>query len=74
MAGTKEAPKDLQTKTTSVKGGKLAGNDNLTLFRSAKPSRKDLPTGKDVKGGAGSNGPSGPGKLATNDNLTLVRG
>jgi hypothetical protein len=63
MAGTKKATKDLQTKTTSVKGGKLAVNDNLTLFRGAKPSKKDLPASKDVKGG----------KLATNDNLTLVR-
>lgn len=32
MAGTKKATKDLPSKT-SVKGGKLAGNDNLTLAR-----------------------------------------
>lgn len=74
MAGTKKAPKDLRVKTPNVKGGKLAVNDNLTLFRAAKPVKKDLPAGKDVKAGAGSNGPSAPGKLATNDNMTLVRG
>jgi hypothetical protein len=51
MAGTKKATKDLQAKTASVKGGKLAVNDNLTLFRAAKPAKKDLPAGKDVKGG-----------------------
>ena len=66
MAGTKKASKDLQAKTANVKGGRLIGNDNLTLFRAAKPSKKDLPAGKDVKGGSN--------KLATNDNLTLVRG
>jgi hypothetical protein len=74
MAGTKKTPKDLQVKTGSVTGGKLAVNDSLTLFRAAKPAKKDLPAGKDVKAGAGSTGPNGPGKLATNDNLTLVRG
>jgi hypothetical protein len=75
MAGTKKATKDLQTKTTSVKGGKLAVNDNLTLWRAAKPGKKDLPVNKDVKGGAGgTGGTGGSGKLATNDNLTLVRG
>jgi hypothetical protein len=26
-------------------------NDNLTLVRAAKPANKDLPAGKDVKGG-----------------------
>jgi hypothetical protein len=74
MAGTKKATKDLQAKTASVKGGKLAVNDNLTLFRAAKPAKKDLPASKDVKAGAGANSPNGPGKLATNDNVTLVRG
>lgn len=74
MAGTKKVTKDLQTKTTSVKGGKLAVNDNLTLTRAAKPGKKDLPVNKDVKGGAGGSGSPAPGKLATNDNLTLVRG
>jgi len=64
MAGTKKATKDLQPKTASVKGGKIAVNDNLALFRAAKPSKKDLPVGKDVK----------CGKIATNDNITLVRG
>jgi hypothetical protein len=64
MAGTKKATKDLHPKTASVKGGKLAGNDNFTLMRAAKPSKKDLPAGKDIKGG----------RLAGNDNLTLIRG
>lgn len=33
-------------------GGKLAGNDNITFVRGAKPSKKrDLPPRKDVKGG-----------------------
>lgn len=50
-------------------GGKLAGNDNMTLLRGAKPSTKDLPAAKDVKGGA----PKGP-RISLNDNLTLVRG
>lgn len=72
MADTKKATKDLQAKTASVKGGRLIGNDNLTLFRAAKPAKKDLPASKDVKGGVGANG-NGNGKLATNDNLTLVR-
>ena len=35
MAGTKKVTKDLPSKTTSVKGGKLAVNDNLTLLRIA---------------------------------------
>ena len=64
MAGTKKATKDLQPKTASVKGGKLAVNDNVTLLRGARPTKKDLPAGKDIKGG----------KIAGNDSLTLVRG
>lgn len=39
-----------------------------------KKSPKDLRPTSSVKGGAGANGPNGPGKIATNDNLTLVRG
>ena len=35
MAGTKNVTKDLPSRTTNVKGGKLATNDNLTLLRSA---------------------------------------
>jgi len=26
-------------------------SDNITLIRAAKPAKKDLPAGKDVKGG-----------------------
>jgi hypothetical protein len=26
-------------------------SDNITLVRAAKPAKKDLPAGKDVKGG-----------------------
>jgi hypothetical protein len=26
-------------------------SDNITLIRAAKPTKKDLPAGKDVKGG-----------------------
>jgi hypothetical protein len=46
--------KDLSPKSSGVvKGGKLAGNDNITLIRGAKPAPKqrDLPSRKDVKGG-----------------------
>jgi hypothetical protein len=50
-------------------GGKLAGNDNMTLVRAAKSAKKDLPAPKDVKGGA----PKGP-RISLNDSLTLVRG
>jgi len=35
----------------NVKGGRLVGNDNLTLVRAAKPAKKDLPAGKDIKAG-----------------------
>ena len=43
--------KDLSPKSSApVKGGKLAGNDNLTLVRAAKPA-KDLPASKTVKAG-----------------------
>jgi hypothetical protein len=49
MAGTRKTAKDLPGKG-NVKGGKLAGNDNLTLVRAARPA-KDLPPRKDVKGG-----------------------
>ena len=58
--------KDLSPKSSgAVKGGKLAGNDNITLLRGAKPApnRKDLSSRNEVKGG---------GKRL-NDNLTLVR-
>jgi len=47
MKGTK----DLSTKTSKVKGGKLSANDNMTLVRGAKPAKKDLPAQKDVKAG-----------------------
>jgi hypothetical protein len=46
--------KDLSPKSSGVvKGGKLAGNDNITLLRAAKPTpkKRDLPSRKDVKGG-----------------------
>jgi hypothetical protein len=43
--------KDLPAKKT-VKAGKLATNDNLTLVRAAAPAKKDLPSKKTVKGGA----------------------
>ena len=46
--------KDLAPKSGAVvKGGKLAGNDNITLLRAAKPTpkKRDLPSRKDVKGG-----------------------
>jgi len=59
----KPAKKDLPA-GKNIKGGKLAGNDNMTFVRGAKPTKKDLPAGKDVKGG----------RLAGNDSLTLVRG
>ncbi len=52
MAPTKKPLKDLKPKSTAVKGGKLAANDNITLVRAAKPVvKKDLPPKKDVKGG-----------------------
>jgi hypothetical protein len=50
---TKKA-KDLTPKSpTNVKGGRTTGfNDNITLVRGAKPSKKrDLPPRKDVTGG-----------------------
>jgi hypothetical protein len=31
--------------------GRLAGNDSLTMVLGAKPARRDLPAGKDVKAG-----------------------
>jgi hypothetical protein len=46
--------KDLAPKSGGrVKGARLAGNDNVTLVRGAKPAPKtrDLPSRKDVKGG-----------------------
>jgi hypothetical protein len=45
--------KDLPPKSpTKVKGGGLTENDNITLLRNAKPSKKrDLPPRKDVTGG-----------------------
>lgn len=47
--------KDLPPKSSgSVKGGmNYTGNENITLLRAAKPAspKKDLPAGKDVKGG-----------------------
>ena len=48
-----KTPKDLPPKsTTAVKGGALLSNDNITLVRGAKPSKKrDLPPRKTVKGG-----------------------
>ena len=55
MAPKKTPLKDLKPKSTAVKGGKggrIAGNDNITLVRAAKPVvKKDLPPKKDVKGG-----------------------
>jgi len=63
MAGTKHVTKDLPTKASIVKGGGRLINDNLTLVRASKPTKKDLPAGKDVKAG---------GKRL-NCNLTLVR-
>jgi hypothetical protein len=48
----KPGRKDLQPKSPSkVKGG-YTPNDNITLLRGAKPTKKrDLPPRKDVKGG-----------------------
>ena len=46
--------KDLPAKSSgTVKGGGVNLNDNITLLRAAKPAstKKDLPAGKDVKGG-----------------------
>ena len=51
MAGTKNATKDLPKKASIVKGGGRLINDNLTLVRASKPTKKDLPAGKDVKAG-----------------------
>ncbi|MEQ1731657.1 MAG: hypothetical protein ABL982_25065 [Vicinamibacterales bacterium] len=52
MTPKKKPLKDLTPKSTAVKGGKLAANDNITLVRAAKPVvKKDLPPKKDVKGG-----------------------
>jgi hypothetical protein len=49
MSGKKN--KDLSPKSSApVKGGKLAGNDSLTLVRAARPA-KDLPAKKTVKAG-----------------------
>lgn len=59
----KPAKKDLPV-SKDIKGGKLAGNDNMSLVRAAKSDKKDLPATKDVKGG----------RLAGNDSLTLARG
>jgi hypothetical protein len=43
--------KDLTPKPSApVKGGRLAGNDHLTLVRAARPA-KDLPAKKTVKAG-----------------------
>ena len=47
----KKATKDLSTKTTKVKGGGFALNDNMTLVRGVKPGKKDLPAKTTVKGG-----------------------
>lgn len=47
----KSTKRDLPAKATKVKGGKLIANDNLTLIRAAKPAKRDLPAGKDIKGG-----------------------
>jgi hypothetical protein len=57
MAGSKTTKKtltkDLAPKAGTVKGGRLAANDNLTLVRNAKPKvKKDLPPKKSPKGGA----------------------
>ncbi|HET9361370.1 MAG TPA: hypothetical protein VFO58_16575 [Vicinamibacterales bacterium] len=46
---TTAAKKDLPP-SKNVKGGRLAGNDNLTLVRAARPA-KDLPAAKDIKAG-----------------------
>ena len=44
-------------------------SDNITLVRAAKPAKKDLPAGKDIKGGA----LPPKGGIVNNDNITLVR-
>jgi hypothetical protein len=46
---TTASRKDLSPRK-SVKGGRVVGNDNLTLVRAAKPA-KDLSAGKTVKAG-----------------------
>ena len=56
MKGSKtpaKKAKDLPAKSSSVKGGGVSLNDNITLVRAAKPTakKKDLPARKDVKGG-----------------------
>jgi len=52
VATKKTRTNDLAPKSSKpVKGGRLVANDNLTLVRAAKPAKKDLPSGKDVKGG-----------------------
>jgi hypothetical protein len=55
MAKPTKKMKDLGPRKSAVKGGaRLAGNDNLTLVRAAKPTiNKDLPPRKDIKGAAG---------------------
>jgi hypothetical protein len=55
MKGSKtpaKKAKDLPAKS-SVKGGGVKLNDNITLVRGAKPAtkKKDLPARKEVKGG-----------------------
>lgn len=58
MKTKKVTLKDITPKKTSavVKGGSFGygtgrGNDNITLVRGAKPSKRDLPPRKTVKGG-----------------------
>ena len=34
-------------------------SDNITLVRAAKPAKKDLPAGKDIKGGKKATGRAG---------------
>ena len=34
-----------------VKGGGRTWNENITLVRAAKPAKKDLPAGNDIKAG-----------------------
>jgi hypothetical protein len=47
----KSTKRDLPAKATTIKGGGRFLNDNLTLVRAAKPAKRDLPAGKDIKGG-----------------------
>lgn len=53
MAGSKTQDLSAGKAGKVVKGGRLGNTnqDNLTLVRAAKPSKKDLPAGKDVKAG-----------------------